>query len=86
MVNGLSTMKREVRRGLIAVSTVLIGTALVGSGASGSNGSQPSGASPAIVSRQVSGLQTSTTYYWKIIANDGNGGVAESDVMTFTTK
>jgi hypothetical protein len=38
------------------------------------------------VSRQVSGLQTSTTYYWKVIATDGNGGVAESDVMTFTTK
>ncbi|NTW57814.1 MAG: choice-of-anchor D domain-containing protein [Nitrospirae bacterium] len=71
---------------LIAVLTVLVGTALVGCGASGSNGSQPSGASPALVSRQVSGLQTSTTYYWKVIATDGNGGVAESDVMTFTTK
>jgi len=71
---------------LIAVLTVLVGTVLVGCGASGSNGSQPSGTSPAVVSRQVSGLQTSTTYYWKVIANDGNGGVAESDVMTFTTK
>jgi hypothetical protein len=70
---------------LIAALTVLVGTALVGCGASGGNGaSQPQ--SPAIISRQVSGLQTSTTYYWKVVADDGNGGVAESDVMTFTTQ
>jgi hypothetical protein len=89
IVFGIAFMKTaRGRKGLllIAVLTVLVGTALVGCGASGSNGSQPSGASPAMVSRQVSGLQTSTIYYWKVVANDGNGGVTESDVMTFSTK
>jgi hypothetical protein len=34
---------------------------------------------------KVSNLQHSTTYYWKVVADDGNGGQSESDLYTFTT-
>ena len=68
---------------LIAALVIIVGTTLVSCSASSSNGPQPSDVA---ISRQVSGLQNSTTYYWKIIASDGNGGVTESDVSTFSTK
>ena len=31
-------------------------------------------------------LEAGTTYYWKVIANDPNGGVTESTVWSFTTQ
>jgi hypothetical protein len=34
----------------------------------------------------VPGIQTGTTYYWKIVADDDNGGLTESDVWSFTTE
>ena len=34
----------------------------------------------------VPGIQEGTTYYWKIVADDGNGGLTESDVWSFTTR
>jgi len=37
------------------------------------------------VQREVSGLQPATTYYWKVEAVDGHGGVGASEVWSFTT-
>jgi hypothetical protein len=34
----------------------------------------------------VSDLLAATTYYWKVIVDDGYGGVAESEVRSFTTQ
>jgi hypothetical protein len=34
----------------------------------------------------ISGLSEGTTYYWKVIADDGNGWKTESDVWSFTTR
>lgn len=34
----------------------------------------------------LSGLQPATTYWWKVVADDGNGGKAESETWSFTTK
>jgi hypothetical protein len=34
----------------------------------------------------VSGLVSNTTYYWKVIAVDKNGGRTESVVRSFTTQ
>jgi hypothetical protein len=72
------------RKGLLLVAAVVIlaGSTLVGC----SVGSVKTPASGAVVSQHVSGLQTTTSYYWKVIASDGNGGVTESDVSTFSTK
>jgi hypothetical protein len=68
---------------LVAALVILVGTTLVSCSGSSSSAPQPSDVA---VSRQVTGLQTSTTYYWKIVASDGNGGVTESDVSIFSTK
>ncbi len=67
---------------LIAAVTILAGSSLIG--CSVGKGNSPS--SGAVVSQHVSGLQTATTYYWKVVASDGNGGATESDVSTFSTK
>ena len=34
---------------------------------------------------QATDLLYSTTYYWKVVVNDGHGGVVEGDVWSFTT-
>lgn len=34
----------------------------------------------------LSSLEFNTIYYWKVVANDGNGGMSESDINSFTTK
>lgn len=75
------------RKGLlfVAAMTILVGSSLVGC-SSGSVNMTPTPVSQATITQHVSGLQTSTTYYWKVVASDGNGGVAESDVSMFSTK
>jgi len=40
---------------------------------------------PATASHTVTGLNPGTTYYWKVTANDGRGGVTDSVVWSFTT-
>lgn len=37
------------------------------------------------ISHTATGLQSSTTYYWKVIADDGNGAATESATQSFTT-
>lgn len=37
------------------------------------------------LSYTLSALEPNTTYYWKIVANDNNGGVTEGDVWSFAT-
>jgi predicted MFS family arabinose efflux permease len=38
------------------------------------------------LSRAVSGLESGKAYYWKVIAEDGKGGSAESETRRFTIK
>ena len=38
------------------------------------------------ITQEASGLKGGTTYYWKVIADDGNGGVTESKVRNFIAK
>ncbi|MFN3739138.1 MAG: hypothetical protein ACK4TF_00500 [Thermodesulfovibrionales bacterium] len=52
-----------------------------GGGGTGGGGNPPSQE----VSYTVSGLQNGTTYYWKVVADDGKGGVTESELYKFTT-
>jgi hypothetical protein len=43
-------------------------------------------AEPTDERHSVQGLQPGTAYYWKVVAEDGNGGQAESDTFCFTTR
>lgn len=35
---------------------------------------------------EIGNLDPQTTYYWKVMSDDGRGGLAESDVQSFTTR
>jgi hypothetical protein len=37
-------------------------------------------------SRTVTGLEAATTYFWKVVVDDGFGGIVESEVRSFTTQ
>ena len=39
-----------------------------------------------VVSTTVTGLTANTTYYWKVVADDGKGGQAASETFSFNTK
>jgi hypothetical protein len=45
------------------------------------------GVDPAsLVTKTVTGLSPGTTYFWKVVADDGNGALIESDTWSFTTQ
>ncbi|MBI4653917.1 MAG: SBBP repeat-containing protein [Nitrospirae bacterium] len=84
-IGGLSKKRRKIE--FLIVTLIVAGGLLLGScGGSGSGGGSdnqsPVGAE---VSYTVENLQTGTIYYWKVTADDGNGGVTESDIYSFTT-
>jgi hypothetical protein len=72
------------RKGMmvIALMLMLAGTTFVACSSSTRTGQQ----TEADVSQQVSGLESGTTYYWKVVATDSQGSVTDSDVSSFTTK
>jgi hypothetical protein len=38
-----------------------------------------------LMSKSISDLKSQTTYYWKVVADDGNGALIESETRSFTT-
>jgi hypothetical protein len=38
------------------------------------------------INYELSGLSTTTTYYWTITASDGNGGESSSETRSFETE
>jgi Big-like domain-containing protein len=38
-----------------------------------------------LITKSVSDLKPETTYYWKVVADDGNGALIESETRSFTT-
>jgi CSLREA domain-containing protein len=84
VASGLWAGRKRVA--LLAITMICIGTLLI---ACGGDGGDDGGSPPAPtneVSYTVSGLSPSTTYYWKVIVDDGNGGSTESAVFSFTTQ
>jgi hypothetical protein len=82
VVAGGISGRRKIKL-LLMASLLISGMSLISCG--GGGGSIGSGSAPGEISRSVE-LQGSTTYYWKVTAEDGKGGSAESEVRTFTTK
>jgi hypothetical protein len=75
------------RRKIMLLLGIFIMSAIffVSCGGGGSSGNSP--AAPINeITQEVSGLNTGTTHYWKITADDGNGGLIESEVRSFTTQ
>jgi hypothetical protein len=82
MAGGLSR-----RRRLLALAFLLLLAGFLFMACSGDgSGSVPATPDSSVQTQQVSGLDPGSTYYWKVAAADGQGGVSESDVWTFTTR
>ena len=74
---------------MIAIAVTLLISCGGGGGGDGSGGAvTPSngGGSSNQVSYTVSGLNTGTSYYWKAVAKDGNGGETDSSLWSFDTQ
>jgi hypothetical protein len=69
---------------LLVIALVIAGTVITacGSGGGGNNGT-PVGDE---MSQTVSAPLAGTTYFWKVVAADGKGGVSSSEVWSFTTQ
>jgi hypothetical protein len=70
---------------LILVATLLLSTGIIIT-ACGSSSSVTPPAPPSNVTNQVSGLTSGSTYYWKVVADDGKGGLATSPTWSFSAK
>lgn len=82
---------------LLAIVIITTSFLLIACGSGGNGGSGDSGGScnlPAVpdvdqatqISRTVSGLSSNTAYFWKVKAEDGRGGLINSNVKSFTTQ
>ena len=72
---------------MFIVTTALLVSCGGGGGGGSSGGGGPTSPIPvATVTNTVSGLNANTTYYWKVVADDGNGGLTESGTQSFTTQ
>jgi hypothetical protein len=71
------------------IALIIIGGGVVacskgGGGDAGGNITQA--VAPDEATHLMSGLKSATTYYWKVVADDGKGGIVESPVWSFTTQ
>lgn len=84
VISGLSRRRKKV--GFLIVAVIFIGGLLLGSCGGGGGGPTPIPTPPSDeITQNISGLNSGTKYYWKIVADDGNGGVVESNIYSFTT-
>jgi hypothetical protein len=82
---------RPGRRGRLLLTAALFAAALLALACSSSS---DSGRDPAAsqepgegeVGYEVTGLESNTTYYWKVVAEDPDGNSVESDTYSFTTE
>jgi hypothetical protein len=70
------------RRPLLLMAALLCAAAALAS-CSGSSGGNDT---PPLVRHTVTGLDAGTTYYWKVVLDDGAGGHVESETRSFTTQ
>ncbi len=76
--------KRGRNSMLLLVVIVLLGTGALLAACGGGGGSASSVTDE--MTYTASGLTAGTTYYWKVAADDGNGGATESAVWSFSTQ
>jgi hypothetical protein len=72
--------RRSRKAMLIVVTLLLMGVSFVA--CNGDDG----GGVPAEMTHTVTGLTPGTTYFWKVVADDGRGGQTSSEIRSFTTQ
>ncbi len=71
---------------MLLSTIIIIAMILVSCGGSGNDDAENNFISTTgVVQKEISGLNSESTYYWKIVADDRNGGIMESEVRIFTT-
>jgi hypothetical protein len=71
---------------LLMIAVLVISGLFIASCRSKSDNGAPATAVSTDLTFQVEGLSPNVTYYWKMEADDGKGGVVATPVMTFTTQ
>ena len=84
MLFGFVGMKGPRKLLLVIPALLLTGVLFTACGGGGGSTTPSPGANQ--VSTTVTGLAANTTYYWKVIADDGNGGLSTSPIFTFKTQ
>jgi hypothetical protein len=69
---------------MLTIAMLLMTGALFSSCSKSSESSTPTTSSD--FAYQASGLTSATTYYWRVVADDGKGGQTTSEVKSFTTQ
>jgi Purple acid Phosphatase, N-terminal domain/Abnormal spindle-like microcephaly-assoc'd, ASPM-SPD-2-Hydin len=85
-----SGMKRS-RKLLFVIPVLLLTGALFtacgsGGGTPGTTALPPGSTAADLASTTVTGLAANTTYYWRVVADDGKGGLASSETFSFKTQ
>ncbi|MDH5361002.1 MAG: hypothetical protein OEX03_10585, partial [Gammaproteobacteria bacterium] len=73
------------RRQRLIQTVAMMTMVLILSACGGEPEAEPPAANSSVASQTVAGLAPGTTYFWKVVASDGNGGSSESEVRSFTT-
>ena len=76
--------RRENLAIIVFVSVVLMWLPSCGGGGGGGSGDSPQ--TTAYDFSQTIGPLSAGTYYWKVVTDDGRGGVSESDVVSFSVE
>jgi len=74
------------RKKILLMIAVLVMSGLFIASCSKSDDGAPATPVPTDLTFQVDGLSPNVTYFWKMEADDGKGGVIATPVMTFTTQ
>ena len=90
LLTGIAVAGGLGRQRRIAILMLALAIALMALAACGGAGgdivaSSGNGSGTSTLSYTVTGLESGTTYYWKVVAYDGTGNETESSVYSFTT-
>jgi len=77
----IGKMKRRKKIALFVLAVLVTGILLVSCGGGGGGGTSP----VTEMSQTVSGLDSDAAYYWKVVADDGQGNIVQSEAVSFTT-
>jgi len=83
-IGRLSSNRKKM--GLLIIGIIMVtGFIFTSCGSSGGGDGNNNGSDNKSYESYTINLQPDTTYYWKVVADDGKGGVTESDTHSFTT-